>query len=84
MEVMSPATKNVQNYIANLLSVYVHRGFRAKEKMGFLPFIQSHELSSEMSSLPEPVLRKRLKNCAYPMVKAFSLVKITSLRIYFF
>uniref|UniRef100_A0A5B7AIG9 Transcription initiation factor TFIID subunit 1 n=1 Tax=Davidia involucrata TaxID=16924 RepID=A0A5B7AIG9_DAVIN len=64
MEVMSPGTKGVQNYIMNRLLVYIYREFRAVEKDEFLPRIRADELSAQFPNLSEAFLRKRLKHCA--------------------
>lgn len=64
MEVLSPASKNLQAYIINRLLVYVYREFRAAEKRGTVPWIRADELSSQFPSLSETILRKKLKECA--------------------
>lgn len=70
MEVMSPASKGVQTYIMNRLSVYMYRKFHADEKRGVRPFIHADELSAQFPSLSETFLRKRLRNCADMQVYA--------------
>nr|GLL45533.1 transcription initiation factor TFIID subunit 1 isoform X1 [Ipomoea trifida] len=64
MEVMSPASKGVQTYIMNRLSVYMYRKFHADEKRGVRPVIHADELAAQFPSLSEAFLRKRLRNCA--------------------
>jgi transcription initiation factor TFIID subunit 1 len=64
MEVLAPASKNLQAYIINRLLLYVYREFRAAEKHGTLPWIRADELSALFPSIPETILRKKLKECA--------------------
>ncbi|TVU08311.1 hypothetical protein EJB05_41711 [Eragrostis curvula] len=63
MEVFSPGTKNVQNYLLNRLLVYVYREFRAREKPDTTPQIRADELPIQ-SPLTEAIVKKRLKHCA--------------------
>ncbi|KAG8094979.1 hypothetical protein GUJ93_ZPchr0012g21591, partial [Zizania palustris] len=63
MEVFSPGTKNMQNYLLNRILVYVYREFRAREKPGVLPLIQADELPIQ-SPITDAIVRKRLKHCA--------------------
>ncbi|KAK3134208.1 hypothetical protein QOZ80_6AG0546340 [Eleusine coracana subsp. coracana] len=63
MEVFSPGTKNVQNYLLNRLLVYVYREFRAREKPDLAPRIRADELPIQ-SPLTEAIVKKRLKHCA--------------------
>ncbi|XP_006657187.1 transcription initiation factor TFIID subunit 1 isoform X2 [Oryza brachyantha] len=63
MEVFSPTTKNVQNYILNRILVYVYREFRAREKPGIFPQIRADELPIQ-PPVTEAIMRKRLKHCA--------------------
>lgn len=63
MEVFSPGTKNMQNYLLNRILVYVYREFRAREKPDVLPQIRADELPIQ-SPLTEAIVRKRLKHCA--------------------
>ncbi|KAM1575392.1 transcription initiation factor TFIID subunit 1 [Malus sylvestris] len=64
MDVMSPGTKNLQNYMINRLLVYICREFRAAEKRHLLPCIRADELPSQFPYLSEPFLRKKLKEHA--------------------
>ncbi|XP_061947011.1 transcription initiation factor TFIID subunit 1-like isoform X5 [Populus nigra] len=64
MEVLAPASKNLQAYIINRLLLYLYREFRAAEKRGTLPWIRADELSALFPSIPETILRKKLKECA--------------------
>lgn len=64
MEVLSPASKNLQTYVINRLLVYVYREFRAAEKRGVLPWIRADELSAHFPNLSETIVRKKLKECA--------------------
>lgn len=64
MEVMSPATKNLQNYMINRLIVYMCREFRAAEKRQLLPCVRSDELPSQFPYLSEAFLRKKLREFA--------------------
>ncbi|KAG8075144.1 hypothetical protein GUJ93_ZPchr0006g44848 [Zizania palustris] len=63
MEVFSPGTKNMQNYILNRILVYVYREFRAREKPGVLPHIPANELPIQ-SPITDAIVKKRLKHCA--------------------
>uniref|UniRef100_A0ACD6A6H9 Uncharacterized protein n=1 Tax=Avena sativa TaxID=4498 RepID=A0ACD6A6H9_AVESA len=63
MEVFSPATKNMQNYLLNRILVYVYREFRVREMPGALPQIRADELPIQLP-LTEAIVRKRLKHCA--------------------
>ncbi|KAF2927800.1 transcription initiation factor TFIID subunit 1 isoform X2 [Oryza sativa Japonica Group] len=63
MEVFSPGTKNMQNYILNRILVYVYREFRAREKPGIIPQIRADELPIQ-PPITEAIVRKRLKHCA--------------------
>ncbi|KAH9321851.1 hypothetical protein KI387_016490, partial [Taxus chinensis] len=64
IEVLSPGSKNVQNYMGNRLMVYIYREFRATEKPGSLPFVRADELAAQFPNYSESFLRKRLKHCA--------------------
>ncbi|EEF39713.1 transcription initiation factor tfiid, putative [Ricinus communis] len=64
MEVLSPASKNLQAYIINRLLVYVYREYRAAEKRGTIPWIRADELSALFPYVSETILRKKLKECA--------------------
>ncbi|KAF3439487.1 hypothetical protein FNV43_RR17765 [Rhamnella rubrinervis] len=64
MEVMSPGTKNLQNYMINRLSVYMCREFRAAEKCQTLPCVRADELPSKFPFLSEAFLRKKLREYA--------------------
>ncbi|KAJ6917258.1 hypothetical protein NC652_019585 [Populus alba x Populus x berolinensis] len=63
MEVLTPASKNLQAYIINRLLLYLYREFRAAEKRGMLPWIRADELSAHFPNISETILRKRLKEC---------------------
>ncbi|KAL6873418.1 hypothetical protein ACP4OV_013500 [Aristida adscensionis] len=63
MEVYSPGTKNVQNYLLNRVLVYVYREFRARERPNIIPQIRADELPIQ-SPLTEAIVKKRLKHCA--------------------
>ncbi|OEL16968.1 Transcription initiation factor TFIID subunit 1 [Dichanthelium oligosanthes] len=63
MEVFSPGTKNVQNYLLNRMLVYVYREFRARERPDVISQIRADELPIE-SPLTDVIVRKRLKHCA--------------------
>lgn len=69
MEVMSPGTKNLQNYMINRLLVYICRAFRAAEKRHLLPGIRAEDLPSQFPYLSEAFLRKKLKEHANLQVK---------------
>ncbi|PON40245.1 TAFII-230 TBP-binding protein [Parasponia andersonii] len=64
MEVMSPGTKNLQNYMINRLLVHMCHEFRAAEKRHLLPCIRANELQSQFPYLSEVFLRKKLKEHA--------------------
>ncbi|KAL9240687.1 hypothetical protein vseg_014876 [Gypsophila vaccaria] len=64
MEVMSPGSKNPQNYLWNRLFVFMYREFRAAIKRNLPPCIRADELISQFPNIPEHFLRKRLKHCA--------------------
>ena len=63
MEVFTPATKNLLNYLLNRILVYVYREFRVRERPGVLPQIRADELPMQ-HPLTEAIVRKRLKHCA--------------------
>ncbi|KAJ1288769.1 hypothetical protein BS78_02G113400 [Paspalum vaginatum] len=63
MEVFSPGTKNVQNYLLNRVLTYVYREFRARDKPDVIPQIRADELPIQ-SPLTEAIVKKRLKHCA--------------------
>ncbi|CAD6336096.1 unnamed protein product [Miscanthus lutarioriparius] len=63
MEVFSPGTKNVQNYLLNRVLAYVYREFRARERPDGIPQIRADELPIQ-SPLTEAIVKKRLKHCA--------------------
>ncbi|KAK3206157.1 hypothetical protein Dsin_020203 [Dipteronia sinensis] len=65
MEVMSPGSKNLQNYNINRLLVYVFREFSAAGKRGLPPSIGVHELSAQFPNLSEAIIRKKMKECAF-------------------
>lgn len=64
MEVVTPGSKNLQNYLANRLLVYIYREFRATEKPGCLPHVRADDLTAQFPNYSESFLRKRLKHCA--------------------
>lgn len=65
MEVLTPTSKTVQNYIGNRLLVYLYREFRSNEKPGQPPpRVPADELLSQFPLLTEGFMRKRLKHCA--------------------
>lgn len=65
MEVLTPTSKSVQNYIGNRLMAYLYREFRDKAKPGDLtPRVPVDDLMSQFPSLTEGFMRKRLKHCA--------------------
>ena len=64
MEVMSPGTKNLQNYMISRLLVYICREFRAAEKRNFLPCISAEELPSQFPYLTDSFIKKKLKELA--------------------
>jgi transcription initiation factor TFIID subunit 1 len=63
MEVLTPASKNLQAYILNRQLLYLYREFRAAEKRGMLPWIRADELSAYFPNISETILRKKLKEC---------------------
>nr|TKW29245.1 hypothetical protein SEVIR_3G383800v2 [Setaria viridis] len=63
MEVLSPGTKTVQNYLLDRMLVYVYREFRARERPGVISQIRADELPIQ-SPLTDAMVRKRLKHCA--------------------
>lgn len=71
MEVFSPGTKNVQNYLLNRMLVYVYREFRARESPGIICQIRADELPIQ-SPLIDAIVRKRLKHCAELKVRCLS------------
>ena len=73
MEVFSPGTKNVQNYLLNRMLVYVYREFRARESPGTICQIRADELPIQ-SPLTDAIVRKRLKHCAELKVRCLSHV----------
>lgn len=66
MEVMSPASKNLQTYMVNRMLVYVYREFA---KGGLHPSIGVDELSLQFNNLSEAIIRKKMKECASLRVK---------------
>ncbi|KAK9725200.1 hypothetical protein RND81_05G128200 [Saponaria officinalis] len=64
IEVMSPGSKNPQNYLWNRLLVFMYREFRAAVKRSLPPCIRADELTAQFPNVPEHFLRKRLKHCA--------------------
>ncbi|KAF8658535.1 hypothetical protein HU200_058992 [Digitaria exilis] len=74
MEVFSPGTKNVQNYLLNRVLAYVYREFRARERPDVVPQIRADELPIQ-SPLTEAIVKKRLKHCAD--LKRLGIVKLT-------
>nr|XP_024393704.1 transcription initiation factor TFIID subunit 1-like isoform X3 [Physcomitrium patens] len=65
MEVLTPTSKLVQNYVGNRLLVYLYREFREKEKPGVItPHVRADDVTSQFPSLTEGFIRKRLKHCA--------------------
>ena len=71
MEVFSPGTKNVQNYLLNRMLVYIYREFRARESPGIICQIRADELPIQ-SPLTDAIVRKRLKHCAELKVRCLS------------
>ena len=65
IEVMSPGSKNLQNYMMNRLLVHMCLEFRAAEKSNLLPYIRAGELPSQFPYLSEVLLRRKLKEYAY-------------------
>lgn len=65
MEVMSPGSKNLQNYILNRMLVYVYREFSAAKKHGSHPNISADELSAHFPILSEAIIRKKMRECAF-------------------
>ncbi|GLT91585.1 hypothetical protein SLE2022_094660 [Rubroshorea leprosula] len=65
MEVMSPGSKNLQNYIMNRMLVYVYREFSAAQKRGLPPNISAEDLSACFPNLSEAIIRKKMKDCAF-------------------
>ncbi|XP_003560349.1 transcription initiation factor TFIID subunit 1 isoform X2 [Brachypodium distachyon] len=63
MEVFSPGTKNMQNYLLNRILVYVYREFRVREMPGVPSQIRGDELPIQ-PPLTEAIVKKRLKHCA--------------------
>ncbi|CAM6089127.1 unnamed protein product [Calypogeia fissa] len=64
LEVLTPTSKTVQNYIGARLLVYVYREFRNNEKPTSTPRVRGDELIAQFPSLTEGFIRKRLKHCA--------------------
>lgn len=74
MEVLTPTSKSVQNYVGNRLLVYLYREFREKEKPGVItPHVRADDVISQFPSLTEGFIRKRLKHCADLQVRFFDL-----------
>ncbi|CAL4891391.1 unnamed protein product [Urochloa decumbens] len=63
VEVFSPGTKTVQNYLLNRMLVYVYREFRARERSHVVSQIRADELPIQ-SPLTDVIVRRRLKHCA--------------------
>lgn len=55
MEVMSPASKNLQTYLVNRMLVYVDREFKHRRR------IPADELSFLFSSLSDAVVKKTMR-----------------------
>lgn len=73
MEVMSPGTKNLQNYMINRLLVYVCREFRAAEKRHSLPCVRAEDLPSQFPYLTDSFIKKKLKELANLQVLVYIL-----------
>ncbi|CAN6352149.1 unnamed protein product [Urochloa humidicola] len=63
MEVFSPGTKTVQNYLLNRMLVYVYREFCARKRPDVISQIRADELPIQ-SPLTDVIVRRRLKHCA--------------------
>ncbi|GJS20660.1 transcription initiation factor TFIID subunit 1 isoform X1 [Tanacetum coccineum] len=79
MEVMTPASKGLQNFSMNRLLVFMYREFRACQKKGLAPAIGANELSALFANVAEIPLRKRLKmfcdfqRCSWVMKRNFRI-----------
>ncbi|KAL1192270.1 Transcription initiation factor TFIID subunit 1 [Cardamine amara subsp. amara] len=58
MEVMTPASKNLQTYLVNRMLLYVYRKLKSRHHL------VADELSFLFSNLPDAVIRKNMKVCA--------------------
>ena len=72
MEVFSPGTKTVQNYLLNRMLVYVYHEFRARERPDAISQIRADELPIQ-SPLTDFTVRKRLKHCAELKVNVYHI-----------
>ncbi|XP_030510731.2 transcription initiation factor TFIID subunit 1 isoform X2 [Cannabis sativa] len=75
MEVMSPGTKNLQNYMINRLLVHMCREFRAAEKRHMTPCIRADGLQSQFPYLSEVFIKKKLKEYANMHVQRGSIAQ---------
>ncbi|KAB1217543.1 Transcription initiation factor TFIID subunit 1 [Morella rubra] len=64
MEVISPGSKALQNYMTNRLLVHMAREFRTAEKRHLSPRIRADELPGQFPYLSEIIIRKKLKEHA--------------------
>ncbi|KAB1200081.1 Transcription initiation factor TFIID subunit 1 [Morella rubra] len=64
MEVISPGSKALQNYMTNRLLVHMAREFRTAEKRHLSPRIRADELPGQFPYLSETIIRKKLKEHA--------------------
>ncbi|KHN42867.1 Transcription initiation factor TFIID subunit 1-A [Glycine soja] len=64
MEVLSPGSKNLQNYMINRLLVHMCREFQAAEKRHMPPYIRADEFLSQFPYQSEASFRKKIKEYA--------------------
>ena len=64
MEVLSPGSKNLQNYMINRLLVHMCREFQAAEKRHMAPYIRVDEFLSQFPYQSEASFRKKIKEYA--------------------
>ncbi|KAG5034802.1 hypothetical protein GLYMA_04G123500v4 [Glycine max] len=64
MEVLSPGSKNLQNYMINRLLVHMCREFQAAEKRHMPPYIRVDEFLSQFPYQSEASFRKKIKEYA--------------------
>ncbi|KAI5054933.1 hypothetical protein GOP47_0030078 [Adiantum capillus-veneris] len=64
MEVLTPSSKTVQNYLHNRLLTYMYRGFRSNGKPGSVTRLRADEVGLQFPFLSESFMRKHLRHCA--------------------
>ncbi|MCO5553716.1 hypothetical protein L7F22_007242 [Adiantum nelumboides] len=64
VEVLTPSSKMVQNYLHNRLLTYMYRGFRSNGKPGSFTRLRADEVGLQFPFLSESFMRKHLRHCA--------------------